>query len=383
MKKNSRFIITFLLIFSLIIGGTPLLQAEAASNKKEEKATFELTMLDVGQGLSILIKADGKYMLYDGGDRDTSSYVVSYLKKHSSMDFEYIFASHYHSDHIAGLVGVLNTSKAKKVVCPDYSVNTKIYKSFTEMLKKNGAKVVHPKAGNKYELGEADITVLHADNKAEDENNRSIAIRIDYGKTSVIITGDCEADAELEMVNSKYDLEADVLVAGHHGSTSSNTAKFLEAVEPSYVLISSGEGNSYGHPTSDTLDNIKKAEAEIYRTDTQNEVTLYSDGKSYWFSEEPTDNWKPGEKEVVKNTATQTYTNSNKDTNTKTKVDKSIKGTADEKNCTYVLNTNTKKIHLPGCSSVNTMKDKNKGYTNKTIEQLMKEGYDPCKRCKP
>lgn len=66
MKKNSRFIITFLLIFSLIIGGTPLLQAEAASNKKEEKATFELTMLDVGQGLSILIKADGKYMLYDG-----------------------------------------------------------------------------------------------------------------------------------------------------------------------------------------------------------------------------------------------------------------------------------------------------------------------------
>ena len=126
-----------------------------------------------------------------------------------------------------------------------------------------------------------------------------------------------------------------------------------------------------------------KAEAEIYRTDTQNEVTLYSDGKSYWFSEEPTDNWKPGEKEVVKNTATQTYTNSNKDTNTKTKVDRSIKGTADEKNCTYVLNTNTKKIHLPGCSSVNTMKDKNKGYSNKTIDQLMKEGYEPCKRCKP
>ena len=106
------------MILSLIIGGTPLLQAEAASNKKEEKATFELTMLDVGQGLSILIKADGKYMLYDGGDS------------------------------------------------PDYSVNTKIFKSFTEKLKKNGAKVVHPKAGNKYELGEADITVLHADNKA-------------------------------------------------------------------------------------------------------------------------------------------------------------------------------------------------------------------------
>ena len=204
-------------------------------------------------------------------------------------------ASHYDEDHIAGLVGVLSTTNVDRIICPDYTADTKIYQSFAKKEEESGAEIIHPVAGDEFRLGNASIKVLSADNSAEFENDRSIAVQIVYGDFSVVITGDGSYDEEYRILRSKADIDSDVYVAGHHGSQYSSTTKFLKAVSPAYTMISCGAGNNYGHPTEEALKRIKACGSNLFRTDIQGEVTVYSDGDKYWFSQVPTDDWTPGE----------------------------------------------------------------------------------------
>ena len=242
-------------------------EAQDAGGNPSGSVPFKATMLDVGQGLSILVEADGHYLLFDGGPRERSSYVVSYLRQHGVTNLDYIVASHYDEDHIAGLVGVLNTAGVQNVLCPDYSKDTKIYQSFCNMLQRNGAQIIHPQQGSAYALGGASVTVLHASNYAQEENDRSLAVKIKYGNNSIVITGDCESSAEYSMLYSGQDISANVLVAGHHGSSSSNSYSFVNKVHPSYVFISCGKYNSYGHPTQSALSNFGSVGAQIFRSE--------------------------------------------------------------------------------------------------------------------
>lgn len=355
------------------VNAAPSHQDAQAVESSETDAPFEMTMLDVGQGLSLLIKADGKYMIYDGGGRARSSYVVSYLKKHGVTELQYLTASHYDEDHIAGLAGVLNTTKVDSVVCPDYQKDTKIYQSFINKEQQSGAKVIHPKTGYTLTLGNAAIKVLSVDNSAEIENNRSIAMRVTYGNFSVIMTGDAESDEETRIIYNKYDIDSDVYVAGHHGSKNSSSSAFLNAVAPAYTFISCGADNSYGHPTEEALKHIKASGSKLYRTDVQGEVTVYSDGSKYWFSQNPCDNWTPGstveKSEIKSNTVSAGAAFSN--------------AVADASGTKYILNTRSKKFHYPYCNSVSKMSEKNKKASNESREQLINEGYQPCKNCNP
>lgn len=120
--------------------GTPVVQAEASepeqsqTSNREDGAPFSLTMLDVGQGLSILVQADGEYLLYDGGGRGASSYVVAYLQQHAVTELEWLAASYYDEDHISGLVGVLHTTPVEQALMPDYTTDTQIYQSLQTVL---------------------------------------------------------------------------------------------------------------------------------------------------------------------------------------------------------------------------------------------------------
>ena len=261
--------------------------------------TFSLTMLNVGQGLSILISCEDEegwhYLLYDGGNRDASSYVVSYLNSQGITYLEDIIVSHYDEDHVAGVVGCLNVYSAGCVYDPDYEADTKIYQSYIEKLSANGAKRRHPSVGESFSLGDAEVTfIAPASYEAEDENNLSLVVRIVYGETSYIITGDAEEEEEEEMLSSGCVLKSDLYVVGHHGSSSSSSSSFVNAVAPSYAFISCGEGNDYGHPTKKTLNTLKGICEGIFRSDKQGEVTAYSDGKTIRFSTEPTDDMTPG-----------------------------------------------------------------------------------------
>ena len=326
----------------------------------EKNASFSLTMLDVGQGLSVLIEADGEYLLYDGGGRSASSYVVSYLQQHGVDQVRWLVASHYDEDHISGLVGVLNTTEVEEALLPDYAADTRIYQSLQNAIAEQNVPVVTPLQGDLYTLGSAEIEVVGpGNNHYAKDNDNSLCLHVSYGNFQCLLTGDAEQYAEEDMVQSGQDLSCDVYVVGHHGSASSSCDALLDAAAPQYAFLSVGEGNPYGHPAEETLESIQRRGIALYRTDKQGEVTVYSDGDRYWFSTASCEDWTHG---------TQTFS------------DESVATTSPQE-ALFILNTHTKKFHLPDCPSAAQIEEQNKAYADVSRDELMSRGYTACKRC--
>lgn len=323
-------------------------------------ASFSLTMLDVGQGLSVLIEADGEYLLYDGGGRSASSYVVSYLQQHGVDQVRWLVASHYDEDHISGLVGVLNTAEVEEALLPDYTTDTQIYQSLQNAIAEQNVPVVTPLQGDLYTLGNAEIEVVGPGNHhyAKDNDN-SLCLHVSYGNFQCLLTGDAEQDAEEDMVRSDQDLSCDVYVVGHHGSASSSCDALLDAAAPQYAFLSVGAANPYGHPAEQTLESIRRRGIALYRTDKQGEVTVYSDGDSCWFSTASCEDWTHG---------------------TQTVPEESVATTSPQE-ALFILNTHTKKFHLPDCPSAAQIEEQNKAYTDASRDELLLRGYIACKRC--
>lgn len=382
---------------SLILSGcsVPAVQKaelSAAANTvllKDQKENIEsgdvtVHVLDVGQGLSLIIQSEGKTLMYDGGDRDKSSYVVSWLKKHDVSEISDMIASHYDADHINGLVGALNTVQVDQVYAPDYSCTTRVCNSFDRLIDEKNLKLIHPHAGDSFQLGSAEVTfVAPGDHTYEDENNYSGAIRIDNGKTSCLITGDAMKESEQEMV-SRYGskLKSDVYIAGHHGSSSSSTPAFLDAADPSSVVISCGKNNSYGHPDASVLEEFKNRKMDVYRTDEQGEITFVMTEDTITFRQKTApDPFKPGVKEE-KSEKPQSETAAGKQTSSAPSNPASGGPLTGEQNAQdYILNIRSKKIHLPDCKSVKKMSEKNKKAVHSTLADLESQGYEPCKNC--
>ena len=326
-------------------------------------------MLDVGQGLSILISADDHYMLYDGGGRESSRFVVSYLKKHDISQLDYLIASHYDEDHISGLIGVLNTATVDQALIPNYVASTQTYVSFMNKLETTGTDYLFPVVGETYTLGKTSFQILGPESYGHgDENENSISIRAQCGSTSCILTGDSTENEELSMPRTGLNVDSDLYVVGHHGSASSSSARFLNKVSPQYAFISVGKGNSHGHPTERVMRSLKKRDIKMFRTDLQGTVTAFSDGKGWTFDTDPCEDWSAGGSSTEKATAPPAATKNTSEPSAA---------------ATYVLNTHTMKFHYPDCSSVSRMSDQNKQSVSATREELINQGYDPCGNCQP
>ena len=270
---------------------------EAVSPEGFEEAPFRLTVLDVGQGLSVFIQSDGQTMLYDGGDRDASSFVVRYLENQELEHLDCVVVSHYDADHLSGIVGVLNRFPVRQVLAPDYEASSSIFKSYENARKQPGITPVHPAVGDAVSLGQASFTVLGPSSIVSDSNNNnSLAIRITYGNTSFLLTGDAEHEEEEDICESwgRF-LLSDVYVAGHHGSGSSSSWKLLENAIPKYAVISCGKGNSYGHPHDTVMERFEAMEIPVYRTDIQGSVSVASDGQRLIWSQEPCNDYTSGD----------------------------------------------------------------------------------------
>ena len=325
---------------------------------------FECHVLDVGQGQSVLIEADGHYMLIDGGGRDASSFVVSYLRGIEKLDC--IAVTHYDEDHYAGIIGVLKTIPCDLLVAPPYAGEGELYESLAAGALSNGCTIIHGKSGMIFEVGDADVEIIGPTRlDYPSENDRSLCFRVGYGEKHFLICGDAEQEAELDMVKSVAEMSADVYVVNHHGSFTSSMDAFLDAVNPGYAIISCGKDNAYGHPSMETLQRLQNHGISIFRTDEQGTIVAYSDGYDIWYDQVASDDWvnrsiqvgeEPEEAEPQE-TQTQEYT--------------------------YVCNTNTKKFHYPDCKSVNQMKEENRLFTSLSREELLAEGYEPCGNCNP
>lgn len=253
------------------------------STYTQASGILEMQVIDVGQGQAVLFSSSGKYMLVDGGDRSSSSYLVSYLKKLGIKELEYIVASHYDDDHLSGLIGALYTFPVRNVIAPGYVADTKTYTSFCNAVSAEGLTAILPKTGDTYTFGEAEFTIVSEtelmNQNQDSENNSSVAILVTNGVHSFLVTGDAQEEAEDAMCDNGENLKSDVYVAGHHGSSSSSTEGFLDAVAPELAVISCGKDNAYGHPADRVMDSFQKRDIKVYRTDRDGTVTITSDEK--------------------------------------------------------------------------------------------------------
>lgn len=352
----------------------------------DDLSGFTVTFLDVGQGNAVLFSCDGHYMMMDGGPSSASSFVVAYLKKHNIESLDYVIASHYDSDHISGLVGVLNVFDTETFIGPDYDADTKIYDSLMDKLAAQNLTVTFPKAGDSYTFGDAVFTIVAPITYSDDnENDNSVGIRMTYGGTSFLIYGDGEEASEQAMIASGEELSSDVLMVSHHGSRNATTKEILEAVKPSYAVISVGADNSYGHPTEEVLDRLADAGCTVYRTDQNGTIRAYSDGKTITFVPErrvvvvdmPD---MSGNESLSEETTESDHVTSESTTEEVQTTEAVSEKTAEH---TYIINTNTGKFHEPSCRSVKRMNDSNKKEYTGSRDDLIAQGYDPCKNCNP
>lgn len=233
--------------------------------------------LDVGQADSILLSSNGEYMLIDAGNNGDGDTVVNYLRQAGADELKYAVGTHPHEDHIGGLDDVINSLDVKNVFLPNATANTKAYSDVLDAIENKDIPVTVPKQGDTYTLGNAQITVVAAQ-QADALNNTSIVLKATYGSTSFLFMGDAEAEVENAILRAGTNVKCDVLKVGHHGSDTSTTSSFLAAAAPKAAVISCGAGNSYGHPSQDTLD--KLAGIPVWRTDRNGTVIAMTDGTS-------------------------------------------------------------------------------------------------------
>ena len=277
----------------------------------KEVGEMKVHFLDVGQGLSILVQSDGQTMIYDGGDKSTSSFVVSYLQKQNVTTIDYLISSHYDSDHMAGLIGCLNAFDVKNVISSDYEHDSKLYQSFIQTVADKGLPMQHPAVGTEFSFGSGSFQILApATIDPNDSNKNSVAIKLTNGDNSFIFTGDAESTSEKAMCESGIDLSCDVLVPGHHGSATATSWDFLQATVPEYAVISCGKDNQYGHPDKDVMDKLESMDIQVYRTDKQGTIVAVSDGTTITWDQEPCNDYSPGDKE---DKGTQAQTSKSKD----------------------------------------------------------------------
>ena len=254
-------------------------------------ANLEAHFLDVGQGDCTVILCDGEAMVIDGGPPEASNSVYSYIRNTLGLTaVRYVISTHPHLDHAGGLPAVLNAVPAGVIMTPVTSWNSRSFRAMMEYAKVSGTPVVVPEEGDAFPLGGAQVTVLQCRPEAMDvtdadgrhyarTNDTSIVVRIDYGGTSVMVTGDAEDWSEYQMIDSGMNLKADVLRVAHHGSMYSSTEEFLRAVRPAYAVISVGKDNDNGHPHRKTLDRLARIGATVLRTDLLGTIVMVSDGE--------------------------------------------------------------------------------------------------------
>ena len=248
-----------------------------------------MSFIDVGQGDSILvILPNTKTLLIDGGERQSSDKVLSTLREHGLSYIDVIVATHPHADHIGGLIDVINTVNVGQVLDSGQVHTTQTFEGLLDAIYNKQIPLRSVGEGESITLDPTvKIDILNppasirdsASNEAE-FNDNSVVLKIIYGNFSALLTGDMEErnEARLAFKNATI-LDADVLKAGHHGSRTSSSAAFLNAVTPEVVIISLGAGNSYGHPHQEGLDRISASAAEhLLRTDIDGTITLISDG---------------------------------------------------------------------------------------------------------
>lgn len=330
----------------------------------DASAELSVQFLDVGQGLAVLAQNGEQTLLYDGGGRDSSSFVIAYLKQRGITSIDYLVNSHYDEDHLAGLLGCLKVFDVKHVIVSEYEHESELCHSFFDTISEQSIETEYAISGRQYSLGESCFEILSDSGYGTEDNDKSVVIRIVNGNNQFLLTGDAEYECEQNILNSGMEIKSDVLCVGHHGSNDSTSYCFLDAVDPEYAVISCGKYNSYGHPGQDTMNKLQERAINLYRTDEQGSITAVSDGNTIVWNMESCNDYSAGLKE----------------NNTVPAADEK---NADQSEADYIGNIKSHVFHYTWCGSAAKMKEKNKLYFTGTSQDLIDMGYRSCNNCNP
>ena len=350
-------------LFGCVPPGEPAQQSQTASSGEEQSSaapaasadsaqgsanggTLKVHFIDVGQGDSAFIELPGgETVLIDSGERDFAGRVISYIDRLGCRKIDYLLATHPHTDHMGGMAQIIGSFEIGKVFMPDAIAAHGAFSAMLGAVSEKGLKietvksgaVMFEKDGLRAEfLGPVRIT-------PENLNNCSAVLRLQYGETSFLFTGDAEKEEEAELVSEYGEkLKSDVVKIGHHGSADSSSEEFVRCVGAKIGIISCGADNPYGHPVRGVMTSWLAAGMEVLlRTDLEGTVTVVSDGKTAAVAEE-----------------------------------------AAENGCKWVLNLNGKKIHDPDCDGAKNIAVRNRVYSIRTLAELEALGFTPCGTCR-
>ena len=248
------------------------------------KPSIEMAVhfIDVGQGDSILIQSPkGKNMLIDGGKKGAGKQVVSYLRKQGVEKLDYVVATHPDSDHIGGLITVLNSITINNFVDSGKTHTSQTYEEMLQLILDKKISYIVPSKGEQIALDPGlKVTVMNAGEDAADNNEASIVLKVQYGEVSFLLTGDADIGIERSMLQA-YDLESTILKAGHHGSDTSSSEDFIRVVNPKVAILSYGLDNSYGHPNASVVNQFQEIGADVYATAEVGNITVKTNGIDY------------------------------------------------------------------------------------------------------
>lgn len=362
MNKCSR-IFAIVTAFLCIFGFSG---CEDTTTKSTTDTGFNIHMIDVGQGDSILLECDNTYMLIDAGEVNEGDEVVDYLQENNINKLDYALITHPHSDHYGGMETVLKNIETENIIMSEAVNTTRTWESLVDYIDEQDYNVIFPTTNDTFSLGGCTLTA-YVPQIEDDLNNCSIVVRADYNGMSAIFTGDAEKSEESKIIESDFNISANILKVGHHGSSTSTSDNFLEKVKPQLALISCGENNDYGHPHKETTAKLEEADITSLRTDKLGDILVSLADNKIKIS---TDNGYSNELDI--NTSSVNTSNKNDNTENQSAIS----------DTTYIGNKNSHVFHSSDCSSVNKMSDKNKVYFTSRSEAT-DSGYTPCQSCKP
>lgn len=334
MKKLFSIFLLMILITGCSTTSTP--NKEVSNNIKSQ-----VTYINVGQGDSTLIQNNNQTVLIDAGHGDGyENASLNYLKEHSINTLDALILTHCDADHINDAKNIIYQLNVKKIYMSSRTSSSYTYMKLLNTIKEKKKKITVPKVGDTFQVGVGSIEFIGVGEGAQNNNDSSLCMRYDDGYHRFVFTGDAAESMEKKLNK----VQCDVFQAGHHGSAYSNSDNLLSRMKASYVIVSCGKDNMYGHPHKEALQRFSRYNMVVYRTDELGTIRCVSKKNKLTFN---------GKEEITTTQTTQ-----------------------------YIGSKNTKKYHREDCQYVKTISDKNKVYFSSS-QEAQNEGYIPCKACNP